>query len=378
MAFTADPQVVEDLIPPPELDDVRAFLLAYLAVPQNQIDDWLSGGALRTMWEIEAIIVQDLLVSLVAQAKNAYPDTAVDDSLTKVAHGFYGIDRDLATAATQNVTLFCDAGHGPYTAAQVAALIGMSTDGARYLLTSGAATLNPSSTVTVVFTAETPGAARGLVLALENALPGVSVQAAAIAVFGSDDEDNATLRAAMDARFDDLEPPTQDRVITWALAAAPPPLITRFRRDADPAIPGGVLVTLANAGGPVASGTVTDVQGAFDDLSPITDNNTAQNSTSHTINASGTVTVRAALGSRAQAQADAAWNAAMSGSQIGARVFLQTLREIVGEAIKADPGSNFTAEALAGADPDGNVTLSATEVPVAGDTLTNQLTWVFT
>jgi hypothetical protein len=314
-------------------------------------------------------------------AANAYPNSAAGESLTRIARGWFGTDRANPSCAQQSVVVFCDAAHGPYTTAQVAALIGISSDGISYAVTSGAGTLSSGSTVTLGFTAQTPGPATGLIVALGafNILAGTSVQSASITNFGSAGEDDATLLAAIDARFADLsEVPEQDRLLVWALQAAPAPLITRFRRDADPAIPGGVLVTLANAGGPVAGGTVTAVQAKFDALSPITDNNTAQNSTSHTIDASGTVTVRRALGPRAQAQADADWNAAMAGGQIGARFFLQTLREIVGKAIKADPGSNFTGEALSGADPDGNVTLTSTQVPVAGGTLTGQLTWVFT
>jgi hypothetical protein len=378
MAYTSDPQSVADLLPPPALDDVRAFLLAYLSVPANKVDDWLSGAVLRTMWEIESRLKADLAgPSLVALVENGYPDTATGESLKRLAHGWYGSDPAAASPATQTVTLFCAAGFGPYTTAQVAAVFGISSDGARYLVTAGAGTLNTSSTVTVTMTAEAPGRAAGLV-ALCGPLPGVSVQAAAIASFGSDGGSDADLATAIDARFDDFEVPTQDRLVFWALQAAPAPLITRFRRDADPAYPGGVLVTLANAGGPVGSGTVDDVNAAFDDLSPITDVNTAQDSSTHTINASGTVTVRTALLARAQTQADAAWAASMSGAQIGAKVYLQTLREIVGDAIKADPGSNFTGAALSGAGGDGNVVLSATEVPVAGGTLTSQLTWVGT
>jgi len=379
MAFTADPQTIADLLPPPALDDVKAFLLAYLSVPQNQITDWESGAVLRTIWELESLILQDFAgPSLGALVANGYPDVSAGDSQTQLAHGWFGVERALPSVATQNVTLACDATHGPYTAAQVNALIGISSDGAVYYVTTGGS-LASGGTVAVVFTAETPGAARGLISGFANPIGGVTVASAAIASFGSNGDDDTTVAAAMDARFPDLSVlPTEDRLITWAKAAAPAPLITRFRLDADPAIPGGVLVTLANAGGPVAGGTVTAVQAAYDLLSPITDVNTAQNSTSHTINASGTVTVKAALLARAQAQADAAWTTAHATAQIGATFYLETLRKIVGDAIKLDPGSNFTGAALSGAGGDGNVTLSATEVPVPGGTLTAQLTWVAT
>lgn len=379
MAYTSDPQSVEDLLPPPALDDVRAFLLAYLAVPANQIDDWISGGSLRTMWEIESIIIRDrragALPGLVA---NGYPNSASGRSLERLARGWFGVDKAAPSTGTQSVVIACDAGHGPYTAAQVAALAGLASDGARYALTAGAAILGSGSTLTVTFTAESPGTLRGLIVSLQQ-LAGVTVQSASILTFGSNGDNDATVLAAMDARFPDLsELPTQDRIVGWALAAAPPPLITRYRRDADPAYPGGVLLTLAAAGGPVAGGTVTSVNTAFDNLSGITDVDTAQNSTTHNITPSGTVYVKAALAPRAKAAADADWTATLSGSQIGARFELQTLREVIGRAIRSDPGSNFVGPALAGADPDGNVTLSATEVPVKTGDLSAQLTWVLT
>ncbi len=379
MPFTSDPQSVADLLPLPDPDDVRAFLLAYLSVPANQITDWNTGAVLFTMWQIESSIICDLVGrSLVGLVENGYPNTASGESLKKLGHGWFGVDKEPAAAATQNVLLACDASHGPYTSAQVAALVAVASDGARYLLTSGAGALSSGGTLAVVFTAESPGAARGLISSLVAAMPGVTISSVSIATFGSDGDTDVALAAAIDARFDNFEIPVQDRVIIWALAAAPPPLITRWRRDADSTYPGGVLVTLANAGGPVAGGTVTLVNDAFDDLSPITDVNTAQNSTTHTIDASGIVTVKTALAPRAKAQADAAWLAATSGAQIGGLFFLQTLREIVAAAIKADPGSNFTDAALAGAGADGNVVLSSSEVPVQGGTLTDQLTWVLT
>ena len=379
--FSPNPQSITDLLPPLALDDVKEFLLAYISVSQNPVNDYESGAALRTYWEIESNVIQDLVSGISVLAANGYPGPggATGTSLTILASGWYGLTRVTASSATQSVIIACDGGHGPYAAAQVAAVKGVTTDGASYSVTAGAATLGTGAQITVTMTADSPGAARGLVAALSSGLPGVAVVGAAIATFGADSEDDTDLGSAVDARFGDLSAiPVQDRTIAWALAAAPPPLITRFRLDADPAIPGGVLMTLANAGGPVAGGTVTTVQATLDDLSPITDNNTAQNSNAHAINATGTVTVRASLLASAQAAADAAWSAYLSSAQIGAKVYLEALAKAVGDAIKSDPLSNFVNPALGGAGADGNVALAATEVPTAGSTLTSNLTWVAT
>lgn len=378
--FTSDPQSIADLLPPISLADVKAFLLAYLAVPENQVTDWESGAALRTYWELESLIIQDLMGSNLANvAANGYPDTATGDSLTMVARGWYGVDRVTATPGMQTVAIACDSAHGPYSTAQVAALVGVATDGTTYVVTAGAATLNTGSEVDVTMTAESPGAVRALVTALQASLPGVRVSASTIATFGSDGDGDAAISSTIAARFPDLGTiPSQDRTITWALAAAPPPLLTRFRLDADPAIPGGVLMTLANATGAVAGGTVTAVQAALDLLSPITDNNTAQNSSNVSVAVTGTVTIKTELAAAAQAAADAAWSAYLSTAQIGAEVFLQALSVAVGDAIKADPMSNFENPAITGAGADGNLALAATEVPVPAATLTSSLTWVLT
>ena len=378
--FAPDPQSIADLIPALSLSDFKAFLLAYLSVPANEVTDWESNAAIRTYWELESQVIYSLAgLALQKLADNGYPDTATGTSLTRVALYWYDITRAAPGAATQSVTLFCDQQHGPYTAAQVASVVGLSTDGVRYDVTAGAAPLATNSSITVTMTAETTGTARGLVASLAAGLPGVVVQGASITSFGADGDSDAAVTAEIDDAWPDIDAvPAQDRIVMWALAAAPPPLVTRFRMDPDGVTPGGVFMTLANAGGAVAGGTVTAVQAALDKLSPITDYNTAQNSTNQSVSATGTVTVRRALLAQAQAQADAAWTAYLAGVQIGGKVYLQALRQIIGDAIEADPNSNFVGEALTGAGGDGNISLSGGQVPVVGTTLTAGLTWVAT
>lgn len=378
--FAADPQSISDLIPALGLADFKAFLLAYISIPANEITDWESNAALRTYWELESQVIYSLCgLAMQKLADNGYPDTATGTSLTRIALYWYDKTRAAAAAATQNVTLFCDPWHGPYSAAQVASVVGLSSDGVRYDVTAGAALLGTNSSISVTMTAETTGTARGLVASLDSGLPGVVVQAAAIATFGAGGDSDADVTAAIDDAWPDLTAvPVQDRLIMWALAAAPPPLVTRFRMDPDAVTPGGVVTTLANAGGAVAGGTVTAVQAAFDKLSPITDYNTTQNSTNQSISATGTVTVRLALLAQAQTQADAAWTAYLAGVQIGSKVYLQALRQIIGDAIAADPASNFTGEALTGAGGDGNIALPSSHVPIVGTSLTAGLTWVAT
>lgn len=373
MSFT-DPQTVADLLPPPTLPQVKAFLLAYLSTPQNPVNDWESGAALRTMYEMESLLIADLsgnfLGGLVA---NGYADSAGGTSLARVAHGWYEVDGATPTVATQTVTIACDAAHGPYSSAQVGALIGVASDGTPYLVTTTGA-IAPGGTQTIVFTATSPGAARAVITSLSNNLPGISIAAAAITTFGSNGDGDATVQAACAARWPDLLAlPEQDRLITWAIQAAGS-AVTRFRLDADPAFPGGVLLTLGSSGS-VSGGTVTLVQNLLNDLSPVTDVNTAQAATNKTITANGVVTLRSDLIPAAQAASNAAWVAYLAGSQIGAKVFLEALNTAVGDAIKMDPFSNFTGQSLTGAGGDGNVALTSNQQPVPGGTLASELTW---
>ena len=376
MSFT-DPNSVAELLPPPTLDQVRQFLLAYLTTPQDPVTNWVSGAVLRTMLEVESLLIADLSGNFLALlVANGYADSASGSSLARVAHGWYEVDGSTPTQAVQTVVVVCDSSNGPYTSGQVANLLGLAADGSTYYVSASGA-LSSGGSVTLTFTAAAPGLASAAIGALGNNLPGVSIQSVAISNVGSGGSNDATIQAACAARWPDLlEVPTQDRLVIWALAVAAG-AVTRFRLDADPAWPGGVLLTLG-ASGSLPGGTVATVQAALDDLSPIGDINTAQAATNRPITASGTVTIRADLLAGAQAAADAAWVAYLAGAQIGGKVYLQKLRQVVGDAIAADPFSNFTGAALAGAGGDGNVQLASTEQPVAAGSLVGEITWIAT
>jgi Baseplate J-like protein len=372
---------INDLLPPVALDDVRALVLSFFAVPQNPITDWYSGAVQRTMMELEAAVITDLVGgALPGLALNGYPDSASGDSLTTLAHGWFETDRDPATFATQTVTLICDATHGPYTIA-VDRFLAKSTDGAVYSAITGG-TLSTGSSLTIDMGAQSPGAARGLIASLITALPGVSVQAAAIKIisgvtqFGSDGDDDATVLANIDDRFPDLDTlPTQDRLITWTQQASNDP--TRFRLDPDTVNAGGVMLTLADPGGGVAGGVVTAVQTAIDQHLAITDLVTVQAAANVTVNAGngsagtgGTVIVASARLAAVQAAANAAWVAYLASAQIGANVFLLQLEKAV-----MDAGAlNFTGANLNGVAAD--FAMGTTQVPVPGGSLATQLTWV--
>ncbi|HXU65066.1 MAG TPA: baseplate J/gp47 family protein, partial [Polyangia bacterium] len=380
MPFTSDPQTISDLLPPLATDDVRRFLMAFLAVPQNKVTDWFSGAVQRTMMELEAAIITDAAGNMLpALAAQGYPGDAAGDSLTTLARGWFEVARALPTVAKQQITISCDATHGPYVIS-AGRLRALTSDGVTYNAASGG-TVAPGGQLALLMQAETPGSAHGLIVSLADAFPGVTVVTAAIAVvggvsqFGSDGDGDATVSAEISARFPPLDdaPSEQDRVVAWAIAAVA--TITRWRLDPDGTYPGAVLLTLANATGGISGGEVTTVQAALDAHAPITDVITAQAAVNHTVDVDTTtalVTCPAAILSSAKAAADAAWVASLSAAAVGGKVYLTALIKAVMDSV--GPAGNITGAALVGAGIDHNVALSSTQVPVAG-VLPSAMTW---
>lgn len=384
MAFTPTPSSIADLLPPVALDDVRAFLMAFLSVPQNKVTDYESGAVLRTMMELEAAIMTGLSgTDLPNVANNGYPGDSTGDSLTKLAHGWFAVERALPVAALQNVLLECDAGNGPYVITPNHCR-GEATDGVAYNTTVGG-TIDPGGQLPITMVAETPGQARGLVASLLDGFPGVEVIGAAIAVvggiaqFGSDGDSDQTVTGEVEARFPAPDAiPSTDRAVAWAIAAVP--TITRYKLDPDETYPGGVVVTLANVSGGISGGDVATVQSTFDDHAPITDVLTAQAASDVTVDvdlgsgpSTSTVLCPAGILNQAKVQADASWTAALSVSAIGGKVYRLALVKAVMDAV--GPTGNFLFPALVGAGGDGNVALGSTQVPVPG-VMPSALNWV--
>lgn len=366
---------IADLMPPLTIADAKAVLLPFVGKKETKVTDWYPGAVLRTMLELEADVQSDAGgVTMPGILSQGYHYTAEDESLTDVAHAQWETDRDEATFAQQTVTFQCEAGRGPY-AVVVERFMGKATDGLIYTVIAGAGTLVGGGTITVEMQALTPGQARGLVAAPVSDLPGVSVQSAAIRVlagipqYGHDGETNEALRARCDARLPDVDATYDDeRVIQWIKEAVT--TTSRYRFDADPVNPGGVIVTVAGPGGAIPGGDVTTAQDYVDELLDITDFVTVQNASNATVNAGGTVYVARARAAAIKKAANDAWVAYLAKANIGGEVFLSQLNKAV-----MDAGAiNFTGRQLNGVGDD--FVLAATEVPVAGGDLATQLDWI--
>jgi hypothetical protein len=373
---------ISDLLQPPDDESIQQLLLAYIAIASNPVTDFEDGAVQKTMWRIESQILSDLLgpgaspdfkSMLYRLLSNGYPDSATGDSLTTLADGCFEVERNLGAFAIQTVTLACDASHGPYTfTAGLQEALG--SDGKVYVAATGGL-LSPADTLVLDFDARAVGLAKALITQLAQPLPGVTVQSAAIKVislvpqFGADADSDATIQAACLARFPDPGfVPTQDRVVTWALAAGTS--TTRTRLDPDPSLAGGVILTVANATGPVSSGDVTTIAAYVLARQPITDNLTVQNATAANITPGGTATVSLAQLATIQAAAEAAWVTYLSASKIGAQVYLLELIQAVMDA----GATNFVAPTLNGSSAD--VVLTSGQVPVESTTLIAGLTWI--
>lgn len=364
-----------DLLPPVARDDVQGELLSAVGRAEFPITDWHSGGVFRTLLELETETLEDLIANafpiIVAEGFVEFSD---GDWLSALAHGLYGIDRTRATIAQQSLTLACAATAGPHVLV-AGSYFFTATDGKRYVgATSG--TLSSGGTLAVNVTAESPGAALGLVNALDQSTPkkGVTITAAAIRVissvsqFGSNDEPDASLISRCMARWPDLDPAAMDRIEKWARAGSAE--VTRIRLDADPVNAGGVIVTLAGPLGGVTGGAVIDVQDYIDARLGITDYVTAQAATNLTVTAGGTATVPAALIDEIRVAADTAWSTYIAGAQVGTTVYVARLIQAVMDAGAID----FVDAELNGG---GDVSLASTEVPVTPPaSLIALITWV--
>lgn len=372
-----------DLLAPPSADEIESLMLAYVQLVVNPVTDWNSGAVQRTMMHIETAIltslvgpgtppaVQSAMAGLLA---NGYPDTAAGDSLATIAHGWFDVTKTPGAFAVQTVTLACATGaFGPYTFT-AGLQEGLASDGFRYVA-AGSGTLTAGSTLTLDFNARSVGLAKAMITQLAQAIPGVSVQSAAIKVsggvpqFGADADSDTTIKAAIGGRFPVVGAvPTEDRLIKWALAAGTS--TTRCRIDPDPDLPGGVFLTVANASGPVPFGELSPVLLYVRARLGITENVTVQNSSAVSVTAGGTVTVPAALLAQVQTAADVAWATYLSTVEIGTAVYLLALIKAVMDA----GATNFVSPTLNSVGSD--LALAATEVPAEAATLTASLTWV--
>lgn len=366
----------------PDRDGIRQIILDELLSPNLPVTDWSSGASVRTLFEVDAAVVKDLVDAITEMAYLSFLGTADEkgadgDWLTALGHGWYDVDRFAAEISMQTISLVCAAGNGPYSIVPGTTEY-LASDGSTWTAVTGGTVANGSPLTNIDAVAVSPGAARGLINSVV-AMPGVSVSGAALKVIGStpqygrDEERDASLLKRCDDRWPDPDATLadqDDRVVKWAKASGSE--ITRVRTDNDPTNPGGVLLTVAGSNGPVTNAAKGAAQSYIDLRAAITDYVTVQNSRGITVLPGGTVTAPAALIEQVKAAADEAWLSYLATSQVGGLISLARLIQCVMDAGAID----FTGFALNGQPQDYLLDqIDYVAVPNSEHPLRDALTW---
>jgi len=369
-----------ELLDFPDRDEIRQIILDELLSPNLPITDWSDGATVRTLFEIDAAVVLDLVDAITDMAYLSFLGTADEkgadgDWLTALAHGWYDVDRFPAQVPVQTISLVCAPGNGPYSVIPGTTEY-LASDGSTWTAVTGGTVSNGFPLTNLDAVAASPGATRGLITSVV-ALPGVTVSGAALKVIGStpqygrDEERDASLLKRCNDRWPDPDATLaeqDDRVVKWAKAASSQ--VTRVRVDADPVNAGGVVLTLAGSLGPVGDDVPGIVDAFISARLPITDFVTVQNSSKAGVQPGGTVTVPAAVISQVQGAADANWNAYLAATQIGSDIEISRLIQAVMDAGAID----FRGWSLNGLVTNAPLGPTGVALPPLGG-LTSALTW---
>jgi hypothetical protein len=287
-------------------------------VPNFPISSWQSGGAGRTLVEVEAQALTDFgqalpqiaasgfLQSFLTPTNPPLPDAWMD----LLGQNVYGLTRNPAVATQGNVQIVDSQSAGPFTITP-GQLTFASTTGVLFSNTAGG-TLAKGGLLVLPVAATTAGASGNVGLnsitsIVGGTLPGVTVSNPGtagvwITVSGVDQETSQSYAIRAQNRWPSLgigaTPATYDY---WARTASAN--VTRTRVFADAVTPGQVDVYLAGAAAPVAAGDVTAVQGYVDQRTPLTAIAVVSNATAFPVNVAATVTVKGALHASAVTQA---------------------------------------------------------------------------
>lgn len=209
------------------------------------------------------------------------------------------------------------------------------------------------------------------------------LRADAILQQGADTETDASLRGRCRARWTSLSlVPTAGLVALWAQQASQE--VHKVVSDADPDVPGGIIVTIASSAGPASGQAQIDVSDyiaarlrGFKGVPASAVAGSAEETVlvksaiARPITPGGVVSVPRAKLAAAQKAADIAWDAYLRGLDLGGVVILAELEQALLDS-GAITYSGITLNAV-----NQNVQLAANEVavPAAGTSLTANLSW---
>lgn len=261
-------QTLKQLLGTRTLDQVRASIsnaITARAVSNpdvNIITEWVAGGALKTLFEVDADSFYLLEGLIPVLAASGFVDLATGEWLDYLAASQYNLERAGSVFAVDQVVLTAQAGSGPHVIG-LNQLWAITANGLRFN-TVQAGTLPAGGTLALQVIAEHPGAAyntpRGAINQLLTPLSGVTVSnsvSSGLVVAGADTESDARLRLRCKLRWSELAAsPTRDTFKAWVLKASPS--VTKVTvQDNNPRGPGTLNVIVWGAGG-IGSSDCTD------------------------------------------------------------------------------------------------------------------------
>lgn len=343
---------LEDLLAPQTSDEVLGVLLQRLAGQGFPVTTWQPGDMARTLLQLYAEGFADAGALLVAIASGGFVALSAGDWLTLCAKQVYGLDRTPALFTEGACVLAATATSSGYTIVP-GQLVAVSASGLRFFNTTGG-NLAAGGTLSLTFQAETAGSAYnvsvGSITALATPLPGVTVSNPTIGTtgtwitsLGTDEETDASLEARCEARWPSLAlVPTVDVFDLWAKAASAQ--VTRTKPLTDGAVAGQVDLYLAGSSGGVDAATVTAVQAYVDARILLTSTCVVASAVTEAIEVQATLYVRAGYEATAQAAAQVAVEAYISGSDINGTIYES---DVVADLQNPTGVRNVTVEVLA-------------------------------
>jgi Baseplate J-like protein len=283
-------------------------------MPNFPVTSWGSGGAGRTLTEVESQIAA-VLSSTIAQIGAGgllqsflvptVPPTA-DAWMDLLGQNVYALTRIAAVATAGYVQLTDAASAGPFTIV-AGAMTFAATNGQQFTNTAGG-TLTKGGTLTLAVQAVTPGSAGNVGLGtitstIGGTLPGVTVTNPGgigglgggvwISTSGSDAETSQAYATRCQNRWPSIGiGATAATYDYWARTADS--AVTRTLVLTDATIAGQVDIYLAGAAAPVAGGDVTTVQNYINARVPLYSAAVVSNSTALAINIVASATVKSA------------------------------------------------------------------------------------
>lgn len=370
-----------ELTTPLTVEQVRAAV--YAAVEARGIDTstWKPGAPTRTIIAGVSIVVAAASRLQAALASGGFLELAEGDWLTLVARHVYGVERDLGSFASGEVTL-TNAGGGVYSGDAGDLVFSCSSgdaEGKTYRNTAAYSLAALGTTVVAIEAVElgsdsTAGA--GEIDTLETALIGVTCSNAA-ALVGTDEEGDAALRQRCRDKLGSLSPNGPKDAYAYVArttedADGQTLGVTRTRTVADGA--GGIAVYVASAGGAVTAPNVALIQAATDELAePLAVTATVASAVPVTIAVTYELWVRESIG-RTTEQIEGAIEDAIDelfgatpigGDLISGELTGRMYKQAIEGAITAAVGAHYLVDLDVTA-PAGDTDLDEGEVPARG------------